>query len=126
MKRNICELNRIQLIDEMKMLKKLDYIELSTEEFGIKDYFLNLNLELSRVKFRARSFTMTSCATHYPNNEQFIKSMFECHHKCGNVDSLLHWQVCIHYSHLAPANLEDDRQLCQFYLKVIKLRSESQ
>ena len=99
-------------------MKKLDSIELSLEEFGFKDYFLNLNLELSRIKFCSRSLTMTSCATHYPNSEQFTKSMFECHHKCGNVDSLLHWQVCKHYSHLVPKDLEDDRQLCKFYKNI--------
>ena len=86
---SILQLNRDQLIEEMKSMKKLDYIELSLEDFKLKDYFSELNLDLSCIKFRSRSLTMTSCATHYPSDEKLIKSGFECKNSCGNIDGLI-------------------------------------
>ena len=122
--RNILQLNRDALIDDMKRMKKLDSVELSLEDFKLKDYFSELTLELSRIKFRSRSLTMTSCATHYPSDEKFIKSGFECKNSCGNIDGLIHWKYGNCYSHLMPQNLDDDRQLCEFYKKIIQLRTE--
>ena len=123
--RSILQLNRDQSIEEMKSMKKLDYIELSLEDFKLKDYFSELNLDLSRIKFRSRSLTMTSCATHYPSDDKFIKSMFEYKNSCGNIDGLTHWKYRNCFSHLIPQNLEDDRQLCQFYKNIIQPRTES-
>ena len=120
----ILQLNRKQVIDQMKSLKNFDYVELSLEDFKLKDYFGELNLELSHLNFRSRSLTMTSCATHYPSDEKFIKSGFECMNSCGNIDSLTHWKYGNCYSHLLPENLDDDKQLCQLFKRIIQLRTE--
>ena len=76
--KSISELNRIQLLDDIKSYKKLDFWELACEEYKIKDYFLHLNLDNARIFFRARAKTVTSCSTHFFSDEANIKSMFEC------------------------------------------------
>ena len=44
------ELNRKDLLEDIKKHKKPDYNELAKEEFKHKDYFENLNLEDGRMK----------------------------------------------------------------------------
>ena len=88
-KRSIGELNRDHILNKLMTYKKLDFISIASEDFKIKDYFFNLNLDESRAMFRARSLTMTSCSTHYPSNPEFERNMFECKERCGSVDSIL-------------------------------------
>ena len=57
----IIEMDREALEKEMYKYKKIDATSLSLEEYGIKSYFKELSLEDSRIKFRERSSTMTSC-----------------------------------------------------------------
>ena len=51
---SITELNRLRLLDQIKLCKKVDYLSLSCEEFKLKDYFLELTLDESRLFFRSR------------------------------------------------------------------------
>ena len=123
----ILRLNREILLERMKNYKKVDETSMSLEEFGIKEYFKKLNLELGRIRFRVRAKMMTSCSTHYPGEEENIKRMFQCVHPCGRIDSLQTWESCPFYSSLKESkNLEDDEELCQFYKSVIRKRMEEQ
>ena len=63
--KSIRELNRLSLLEDLKSYKKVDFWSVSIEDFGMKDYFLKLNLSDSRLKFRARAQTMYECATSY-------------------------------------------------------------
>ena len=126
MKNSIPELNRNQLLDSIKSYKKLDYLELALEEFEMKDYFLKLDLETSRIKFRVRSQTVSTCSTHYSNEYTNIKSMFECREGCGSVDSIFHWNNSLCYAHLKSTNMTgSDEELCKFYSRVIKFRVQN-
>ena len=125
-KDSILKMTRALILEQMKSCKKLDYLNLSLEDFKIKDYFRELNLENARIKFRERSKTMTSCRTHYPSDQDNIKQMSECPNKCGNIDSLSHWKSCIFYSQFRESiDMNDDKQLCEFYKSVINLRMKS-
>ena len=122
----ILEMNRSQMLEQMKSSKKLDELSLSLEEFKLKDYFTELSFENIRIKFRERSKTMTTCRTHYPSDQENIKLMFECPNRCGNIDSLLHWRSCTFYRQFRESkNMENDKQLGEFYKSVINLRMKT-
>ena len=95
---------------------------MSEEVYGLKDYFRNLNLADSRIKFRERVSCMTSCRMHFPSDPANIKALFEC--TCGQIDNLNHWKHCIDYAHLSEKVLDwnDDVQDVNFYRGVIKSR----
>ena len=119
-------MNRNLLLERMKNFKKVDKVGMSLEESQLKEYFKRLNLENGRVKFRSRAKTMTSCKTHYPGEEEYIKNLFQCNHPCGRIDSLETWKSCPFYSHLKESkNLDDDEDLCEFYRSVIQMRMEN-
>ena len=48
----IVEKNRLILLEMAKDLKKVDYLSVACENYGIKEYFSDLSLDLARIKFR--------------------------------------------------------------------------
>ena len=60
-------MNKSQLLEEVKKLKKLNYEELSKEKFGRKQYFFQQNLENSRVLFRVSSRLIPYIKANYPS-----------------------------------------------------------
>ena len=122
----IHQLSRDQILSDIQKYKKLDYLELSLEDFQMKDYFHDLNLELSRLKFRARSLTMKSCSSHYPSDPANIKKLFECEEQCKSIDSLYHWENSDCYVKFKKSDqFSSDRELCEFYKRIINHRLES-
>ena len=121
----IHEMNREFILENSKKYKKLDYMSMACEEYGLKDYFNCLNLTDSRIKFRERSKCMTSCRTDYPSDQGNIKAMFQCFH-CDEIDSVgLHWKLCPGYAHLREnRNLQLDTDLCGYYRDIINLREQ--
>ena len=126
-KSSILEVNSQSLLEDFKSYKKLDYFDFSLEEFGMKEYFSELNLEDSRMKFRSRAATVLTCSSHYPSDPENIKNMFQCgENGCTSIDTILHWETANCYSHLKVSNsLSNDRELCQFYRNVIQHRMNS-
>ena len=116
-------MNREYILDTSKKYKKLDYVSMGCEDFGLKNYFHNLNLSDSRLKFRERSKCMTTCRTDYPSDVENIRAMFKCYH-CEEIDSVsLHWKSCLGYSHLREnRNLQSDVDLCGYYRDIINMR----
>ena len=124
--------NKTSLLEEAKKYKKLDEIELATEEYGMKEYFIELNLSQARLKFRERCLSMYTCKCHFssmrfsqPENRD-LNSLFLCEDcDSGSVDVLSHWRTCsglakYHYQR----RLEDDVQLAAFYADVISHRQK--
>ena len=124
-RKNIADLNRNFIIENSKRYKKLDYYSMGCEEFGLKDYFLNLNLADGRLKFRERCKTMSTCKMDYPSDINNIKSLFTCHH-CEEIDSVsLHWKSCSAYSQFRDnRNLDADADLCAYYRDIINMRNQ--
>ena len=122
--KNITDMNRNYILEHSKKYKKIDYYSMGCEEFGLKDYFLNLSLADGRLKFRERCKTMSTCKTDYPSDINNIRSLFSCQH-CDEIDSVrLHWKYCIAYSHLREnRNLNSDVDLCAYYRDIINMRN---
>ena len=108
----------------MKKYKKLDIVNLLLEDFGLKEYFKNLTLEESCLKFRERSSTMNLCRTHYGNLEENISKNFQCFH-CLEIYSLWHWKNSDCYGSLRKnRDLTSDKDLVSFYIDIIELRKD--
>ena len=121
----ISKMNKEFMIEWSRKYKKLDYLSLSNEEAGLKEYFSALSLEQARIKFRERAQCLKTCKTHYPSDWSNIKSMFKCLH-CDEIDAgASHWITCQGYQHLRQSkDLEDTAQLVGYYQDIIKLRDE--
>ena len=133
-KRCIENENRESLLEASKRYKKLDYLSLSCEDYEVKPYFYQLNLALSRIKFRERSLTMKYCRLHFSSDKEYLKSAFACP-SCQNendnqvtfYDQLSHWRVCSKYASMRISkDLDDDFQLTNYYSQIIKLRASEQ
>ena len=125
-RRKILDMNRDFIVENSRKYKKIDHISMACEEFGIKEYFSNLNLHDSRLKFRERSKCLPSCRIDYPSDKDNIKAAFKCY-DCDEIDSgSLHWQSCSGYEHLRRnRNLQSDVELCGYYRDIIKLRGQN-
>ena len=125
-KRTIHSENRETILKNAQKYKKIDYLELAEEEYGIKEYFSELNLAEARLKFRVRAKCVKTCKMHFPSDKQNIRTMFICpENKCSFVDSLSHWSLCESYAHLRQSrDLSDDSQLLGYYQEIINLRIE--
>ena len=114
--------NRETLLEMAKGLKKADYISLSCEEFKIKTYFSELNLENARMKFRIRSSTINTCRSHAPSDPANLRAMHRCFH-CMSQDTPSHFFTCPAYQHLLlNKDRNSDVDVCEFFKAVIRLR----
>ena len=119
--------NREYLIESSKKYKKINYLSLSEEDYGMKEYFLKYNLNMARIKFKERSNTMSQCKMHYPSDKNNLKTLFLCPEGCMSFDTLLHWRSCRNYSHFREnRNLNIDYDLLKYYQDVIDLRRREQ
>ena len=115
------------MIEWSRKYKKLDYLSLSNEEFGLKEYFSTLNLDQARIKFRERAKCLKTCKMHFPSDWLNIKTMFQCRN-CDEIDSGAgHWITCPGFQHLRKSrNLEDMSQLVTYYQEIIRIRDENE
>ena len=89
--------NRNFLINWSKTYKKIDTLSLECEDYEFKEYFSNLTLEYSRVKFRERSGCLRTCRTACPSDMGNIKANYKCFH-CPELDTgAIHWRSCKFY-----------------------------
>ena len=120
----IIQKNRFSLLEMAKSLKKVDYLNVSVDEFKIKDYFLELRLDLARMKYREVSKCVKTCRSHAPSDPDSMRALYQCFH-CNSQDTLGHWWVCESYKHLTINKSKDsDKDICEFYQAVIQLRSQ--
>ena len=66
-KEYISNKQRLELLDDIKKYKKLDYEELAKEKFEKKQYFEELNLEEIRLKFKISSKVVPTVRSHFNN-----------------------------------------------------------
>ena len=75
-KEKIHQKNWAFLLEGLAKYSKIDCNEIALEEFGLKEYFKNLDLSESRLKFRIRSKCVSTCQTHYPSNKDYALNSF--------------------------------------------------
>ena len=125
--RKVHDANRKYLINASRKYKKIDYLDMATEEYKVKEYFTNLDLNRARIKFQERASTMVSCTSHLHNDEKFLKGGYFCPYKEDREErkimSLFHWRECSLYAHLRISrNLDQDADLTSYYNDIINLR----
>ena len=110
------------LLDMAKSLKKVDYLSVACEDFGTKEYFSDLSLDLARTKFREVAQCMKTCRSHATSDRDNLPAMHRCF-DCSSQDTISHWWVCEAYKHLrVNKSKESDRDICEFYQAVIQQR----
>ena len=92
-KRKIEMDNREFLIESAMKYKKIDYLEMACEEYGMKEYFLSLDLYSSRIRFMERASCMPLCMSHQPSNQKYIDRGFICLCNEKKVDTLHQWRA---------------------------------
>ena len=126
--KKILQRNRTFLLEGMKKYKKLDVNSLALEDFGLKDYFINLNLSDSRLKFRVRSNCVNTCQSHFPSNQVFAMNSFKCIN-CSEfeIDQLSHWHRCHFFKDMMEKiDKSDEKSILEFYRSVIKFRQDQE
>ena len=116
------KLNKEQLLQEMKHLKKLDFLKMKDDDFEIKRYFHEYSLEDARTKFSVdnQMFTVKMC---YSSDPEFTADLWVCEAGCGRVESLRHIQVCPGYAELwVNRSKEDTLDTIHYLQDVVKIR----
>ena len=128
-KEKIHQKNWAFLLEGLAKYSKIDYNEIALEEFGLKEYFKNLNLSESRLKFRIRSKCVSTCQTHYPSNKDYALNSFRCIN-CPEefeIYQLSHWHHCKFFiEKFGEINKDDEKSIIKFYQGVIKFRQEQE
>ena len=144
-KEYIYELNRVQLLEEIQKMKKLSYEMLSEEKFERKNYFLQQNLENSRILFRVSSHLVPYIKGNYPSKFRRAGKPLTCP-SCppedpasssgtreSNHEDLqppLHSQTHVGTTCLLVSDLrsdyrpDDDKSVAEFYKKVVARHME--
>ena len=133
-------LNKSQLLDDIRKYKKMKYDELVNEPFERKSYLSELSLENARMRFRASCNLVQTVRTDFKRKYQG-KSL-ACPGCSANSiassgvnsrprsqsqpDSLPHILVCESYSDLQDPDFDpnDDKMLAEFFIKVVNRRIE--
>ena len=117
--------NREFLIEQAKDYKKIDYLEMACEDYGMKDYFSRLDLKSACIRFQERASSIQKCMSHQPSNKEYIEAGFFCFCNEGKIDNPRHWRnECRLYSELKLSKkLQTDEELTKFYSDIIAMRS---
>ena len=108
----------------MKRYSKIDQ-SISEETFEIKPYIKQLSISLARDKFRLRSHMMRTVKMNFSSDKKYMADLWRCWH-CPCVDSQAHIQICPAYQQFREGkDMNNDKDLVEFYRKVIKMRDDN-
>ena len=91
--------NDLLAMIEEKDYKKIDLVDLKKENFEMKPYMIQLNLQSARTKFAIRTKMTKTVKLNYKNDPSNKKKMWMCD-DCTSVDSQEHILWCPAYGHL--------------------------
>ena len=133
-KQYIKEKTRNDLLSRIKNYKKLNYQQLSQEEFKCQPYLHQLKLADSRMKFKINSMMVPSIAMNFPSDPQYTRDRWTCTDCCdpsdpeggaGMINSQSHVLACQAHADLRlGVDLQDDRQLVSYFREVIQRRQD--
>ena len=130
-KKKIKEMNRKSLLEDSEKYKKIDEFSLAIEEEGVKEYFSQLTLEESRLKFRDRASCLRTCkrqfsSERFSNHSKNLKTLFLCENcppGSEKVDVPSHWHSCPGLEIFKfQRDLSQDSGLLSFYQDIIDYR----
>ena len=118
--------NRKFLISWSKKYKKIDTLSLECEDYKMKDYFYELTLSDSRLKFRERSGCLNTCRVSFPSDRKNLEALYQCYH-CSQLDTgPRHWVNCEVYSEIIARkglNINLDIDMIKLYREIFKMRT---
>jgi hypothetical protein len=133
-KNKIEEMNKIDILNQMKKSKKMKFEEYVTKDFKRQAYLTSLNLSDARMRFKINASMTPTVKMNFPSDEDFASQLWSCS-GCGNSDlgyelagsrdTQQHIMICPGYEELREnKNLEDDRDLVKYFSQVIKRRKD--
>ena len=125
-KKKVTDQNRESLLEIVKKkYKKLDYEVIKEENCELKDYIKSLNLPDARLKFALRAKMTKTVQMNFKGEPKYIKNGWKCQ-DCDTPDTQDHILRCPCYQQLRVGkNLESDKDLVQYFRKVIQIREKS-
>ena len=131
-KQKMKEINKDDLLNQMKGSKKLQVEKLKTETFGTKPYLSQLNIEDARLRFKINSGMTPTVKMNFQSDAEFTRDMWRCSgcltkdNPMGNRDTQLHVMVCPGYGDFRQdKNLSEDKDIVRYFQQVIKHRSDN-
>ena len=91
-KEQIKKKNRNDLIHQSRSYKKIDFKVLESEEFEVKPYLAQLEMEKARLKFKIESLMVPTIRTHFKNKEDFAVENYTCW-ECSSQDTIDHNEI---------------------------------
>ena len=121
--RKLRDHNKKTLLSKIKNYRKLNHRELEKEEFETKPYLKKLNLADARLKFALRTHMTRTVQANYKGDPDFRANNWKCQ-ECQVLDTQDHVVRCPVYLNLRTGkDLENDKDLVEYFRKVINIRS---
>ena len=118
----IKELNKNNILDQMKSYKKINFFEKKQEQFECKEYFKTMKLKDSRMLFSLNSKMTKTVKSHFFGDKKFASELWSCQ-MCQKIDTILHIKICPSYSHLREnKDLNNDFHLAEYFNQVLQIR----
>ena len=123
-KYNIHQLNRSQLLNQMKTYTKLDYAKFVNEDYGVQSYMKNMKIKDGRTFFAHRAQMIRTVQMNF--KKMYALGDHRC--ICGEDDHQIHLTSCPSYAHLRERlDVEErDLDLIRFYQLVIEERMQAE
>ena len=114
--------NRSDIIDKAKEYKKIESNKLSTEKYGLKEYFSELNVQDAKLFFAIRSRMTRYIQTNYKGNAKYKSNGWKCT-SCKVLDTQEHVELCPVFESLRKdRDLTVKKNLVDYYRSVIHIR----
>ena len=105
----------------MKNYKKLNYQDLSQEEYKVKSYIDSLNLHQARNMIRLRAQVFKYVKFNFQSDAQFSKENWLCECQKG-IQSQRHLQICELYAKIRTKHsLDEECGLVNYFDEILRM-----
>ena len=121
--RRVEEKNYNDLMKIIKTYKKLDYAELSCEEFNFKPYLNKLNLSDARTRMRLRANMINNIKFNFQSDPQFTKENWKC--SCDGdkspIQSQKHMEICPKFMDIRQQfDIDTDEGIVRYFDAILR------
>ena len=135
----IYEMNKCEIVSEMKSSQKMKDLDFDNIKFERQPYLLTLNLSEARMKLKINAFMTPTIKMNFPSDTEFTNQFWTCSGCAGSDgdgvgggsgvagrrDTQQHVLICPGYAELRDGiDLENDRDLVKYFTQVINRRQE--